>query len=177
MGAGSIIAITSVAIPATVLLFRGIKYLTRRAASADWQVGDRVILDYQHTSTSLTEAVQASGELPRLVGWNFKEVLYQVGDTTYREGWWSVSTNKSANWRASHRKSKRFMGKEPGFTATVNPKISRNQAGGEDEVEFFGKRIELMREVECEVNLKVAIEQEQYELAEKIRERLNGKFR
>jgi len=177
MGIGSIIAIISVAIPATVLLFRGIRYLSRRATSADWQVGDRIILDSSYASTSLVEAVQGSGELPRLVGWNSKEVLYQVGDTTYREKWWSVNTNKSANWRESHKRSKRFMGKEPGFTPTVNPNIGIKNSGVQNEVDFFGKRIELMSEVECEVNLKVAIEQEQYELAEKIRERLNGKFR
>jgi len=174
---GKVIAIIAAAIPTAVFLWKFLVWLSRRISSRGWEVGDKIILDRAHTSSSLYEAVEKSGEMATLVGWNSKHVFYTVGGTTYREDWLSIKTNKSDNWRKSYSESRSFMGKDPGFNPSVSGKLFTDTEGGNDEVEFFGKRIELMSEIECEVNLKLALEQERYELAEKIRERLNGKFR
>jgi hypothetical protein len=64
------------------------------------------------------------------------------------------------------------MGIEPGFKPSVNDTSSSTLSGKK----YDGKPIELLTEVECEVYLKKAIEDEDYDAAELIRKRME-KFR
>jgi hypothetical protein len=64
------------------------------------------------------------------------------------------------------------MGVEPGFKPGVNDTSSSTLSGKQ----YDGKPIELLTEVECEVYLKKAIEDEDYDAAELIRKRME-KFR
>jgi hypothetical protein len=60
------------------------------------------------------------------------------------------------------------MGVEPGFKS----ELGESKSGGK----IDGKPIELLNEIECEVYLKAAIDDQDYETAELIRKRME-KFR
>jgi hypothetical protein len=85
----------------------------------------------------------------------------------YQVNWSVMNFNKSAIWRKNYENAKKVMGCDPAFP---------NGVGTTDKGKVDGKPIELLSEIECEVQLKLAIENEDYTLADKIRKRLE-KFR
>jgi hypothetical protein len=83
--------------------------------------------------------------------------------------WSCLDNNKSANWRQNYEEAKKVMGCDPQFPNGVG--TSSTSKG-----DVNGKPIEVLSEIECEVQLKLAIEKEDYTLADKLRKRLE-KFR
>ena len=63
------------------------------------------------------------------------------------------------------------MGAEPSFNPVIKDESTSNPSEMID-----GKPIELLSEVECQIYLKQALEEENFELAEKIRQQMQ-KFR
>ena len=61
------------------------------------------------------------------------------------------------------------MGSEPGFNPHVEPEKSNTPSGTVE-----GEPIETMNETMCQVYLKKAIEEENYELADRLRKRLEN---
>jgi hypothetical protein len=81
-----------------------------------------------------------------------------------------MNFNKSATWRQNYEVAKKVMGCEPGFTGGVSE--SSKSTGKK----IDGKPIDLMNEIECEVYLKKALDEEDYDTAELIKKRME-KFR
>ena len=104
-----------------------------------------------------------------LCGWNEDNVFYDFNNLIYCESWKSIGNNKSQVWRDNANKCAEFMGSEPGFNPHVEPEKSNTPS---DTIE--GEPIEIMSEIMCQVYLKKAIEEENYELADRLRKRLEN---
>ena len=78
--------------------------------------------------------------------------------------------NKSGLWRQNYEDAKKVMGVNPGFTGNIG---DESETTGK---KVDGKPIDTMNEIECEVYLKKALEEEDYDTAELIKKRME-KFR
>jgi hypothetical protein len=144
------------------------KLKSRKSEFKDWKVGDLLIL--RNTSTEHYEITKMGKSMAKVLGWTEYHLYLEIGDSTRQCSWDCFNDNKSAIWRRNFNNCKEAMGIEPGF----NPSISDTSSLSGKKVE--GKPIELLTEVECEVYLKKAIEDEDYDMAELIRKRME-KFR
>lgn len=134
-------------------------HIRRRKKSKNWDIGDLVKMK--------PRALVGSGnELLTLVGWNSDYIFVDDGKHVNKCEWSDLDFNKSAEWRKNFFECEKYMGKEPLFSNVVS-KITTKKT-------YDGKPIELMNEVECQVYLKKAIEEENFELAELIRKRLEN---
>ena len=89
-------------------------------------------------------------------------------DMVYQVNWSVMNFNKSATWRKNYEDAKKVMGCDPDFSGGV----------GESSIGriYDGKPIDVMNEIECEVYLKKALSEEDYDTAELIKKRME-KFR
>jgi hypothetical protein len=143
-----------------------IKIKLRKEEFKDWVVGDKLILQ---TNTLEYHALKKTGaDLAILVGWSEYNIYIKIGDSTHKCEWSCFDANKSAIWRRNYEECKTAMGKNPGFNAGLGESNSK--------AKIHGKPIELLTEVECEVFLKISIEEEDYDTAELIKKRME-KFR
>lgn len=165
----TIIVISSVVllIVGMSLLFSYVKRHNRKLEYSDWEVGDFIIVS--STSSLYDKLIANKQELASLSAWDNDSIYLEVGDTVYQCDWNIFLHNKSASWRRNYDKAEKIMGTKPGFPRGVkiitNPKESIN---------INGTPIELLSEVECQVHLKKAIEEENYEMADLIRKRLEN---
>lgn len=146
-----------------------INFKIRRKEFKDWKVGDLLIL-----KTNSTEHYQITKEgksMAKVLGWTEDHLYLEIDNSTRQCSWDCFSDNKSAIWRRNYDNCKLVMGVDPGFNSGV--KDSSSSLSGK---KVEGKPIELLSEVECEVYLKKAIENEDYDTAELIRKRME-KFR
>jgi hypothetical protein len=146
-----------------------IKTKNRKKKCKDWKVGDKLILTrYGDYSSIVTKNHK---EFAILKGWSLTDLYIDCGDgSVYKVDWDVLLNNKSDLWRQNYEEAKKVMGVNPGFSGGVG-----------DESESTGKKVEgkpvdLMSEIECEVYLKKAIENEDYDTAELIKKRME-KFR
>jgi hypothetical protein len=142
----------------------------RKSEFKDWKVGDLLILE--SNSSEYREIVKLGKSMTKVVGWTEYYLYLEIGDSTHQCSWDCFKDNKSAIWRRNYENCKSTMGVEPGFKPSVNDTSSSTLSGKK----YDGKPIELLTEVECEVYLKKAIEDEDYDAAELIRKRME-KFR
>jgi hypothetical protein len=86
----------------------------------------------------------------------------------YQVNWSVMNFNKSYTWRKNYEDAKKIMGCDPAFSGGV----------GESSIGkvYDGKPIDVMNEIECEVYLKKALSEEDYDTAELIKKRME-KFR
>jgi hypothetical protein len=133
-----------------------------------WKVGDKLILNSLELELQLQKYDQQYGVL---AGCNTENVFIQIGEDIYCRGWDVIGDNKSHQWRVYHKKCKIAMGAEPSFNPVIKDESTSNPSEMID-----GKPIELLSEVECQIYLKQALEEENFELAEKIRQQMQ-KFR
>jgi hypothetical protein len=84
--------------------------------------------------------------------------------------------NKSAIWRNNYDDAKKEMGINPAFPydAMSLPEYSNDDFLIPIGEKFQGKDISLMTETECQVYLKIAIDNDDYSTAELIRKRLEN---
>jgi len=140
----------------------------RKTKCKNWKVGDKLSLirgDYYRILE------QNSKEFATLEGWDLDNLYISCGSNmTYQVSWSVMSFNKSATWRKNYDDAKKVMGCEPGFTGGVSE--SSKSTGKKVD----GKPVDLMTEIECEVYLKKALENEDYDTAELIKKRME-KFR
>lgn len=146
-----------------------LKLKTRRKEFKDWKVGDLLIL--KNSSTEHYQITKLGKSMVKVLGWTEDHLYLEIDGYTRQCSWDCFSNNKSAIWRRNYDNCKLVMGVDPGFNTDV--KDSSSSLSGK---KVEGKSIELLSEVECEVYLKKAIEDEDYDMAELIRKRME-KFR
>jgi hypothetical protein len=147
-------------------LYHTIQLNSRKSEFKDWIVGDKLIL--KTSSAEYTELQKLNQSLGNVVGWNVDNIYLKIGDTTHKCEWSCFDSNKSALWRRNYDECKKYMGVDPGFNGELGESNSK--------AKIHGKTIELLSEVECEVYLKIAIDEEDYDTAELIKRRME-KFR
>jgi hypothetical protein len=156
-----------------VILRKLIKNSNRKSTYKDWKSGDMLILD-RYNGDVAYKALNASGKTyAKLCGWSMDSVYVDVHDgSVYKIDWSEVKLNKSATWRKNYEEAKKVMGTNPDFSPEIvqqgKSKSSTSSTGGK----IDGKEIDLLSEVECQVYLKLAIEEEDYQSAELIRKRM-----
>jgi len=140
----------------------------RRAKCKNWKVGDKLSL-YRGDYNNLLE--KNNKEFATLEGWDLDNLYISCGNNmTYKVNWSVMNFNKSATWRQNYDDAKKVMGCEPGFTGGID---GDSKSTGK---KVDGKPVDLMNEIECEVYLKRAIENEDFDTAELIKKRME-KFR
>jgi hypothetical protein len=140
----------------------------RKSRCKNWKVGDKLSLNRGDHYNILQKS---NKEFATLEGWDLDNLYISCGNNmTYQVNWSAMNFNKSATWRQNYDKAKKVMGCEPGFSGGVG---ESSKSTGKT---YSGKPIDLMTEIECEVYLKKALEEEDYDTAELIKERMN-KFR
>jgi len=138
----------------------------RKSICKSWKVGDKLILC--RGDEYYRELEKNNEDYAILEGWDLNKIYINCGDdTVYQVNWSVMSVNKSDTWRKNYENAKKVMGCDPRFP---------NGVVTTDKGKVNGKPIETMTEIECEVQLKLAIENEDYTLADKLRKRME-KFR
>lgn len=167
MGILIIIAAGVTVIGITILLVN-YHYKQRKEMLKTWQVGDKLYpkLDFHLNNPDASQAFAKSGkEFLTLVGFTMYHVFVKIDGITYKIEFKYIDFNKSAIWRENYDTCKEFMGTEPDF----NPVIGESDSSNDN---IDGKPIELLTEIECQIYLKQALEEEKFELAEKIRQQM-----
>ena len=118
----------------------------------DWQVGDTISILFH-----------GDEKLKNLLGWTIDNVYIENDGHTHKLDMSKVVFNKSAIWRRNYDECKSIMKTEPGF------KPGLTKLNGDV---YEGKHINTMSEVECQVYLKMALENEEFEIAEKIKKQM-----
>ena len=146
-----------------------IKTKNRKKKCKDWKVGDKLILTrYGDYSSIVTKNHK---EFAILKGWSLTDLYIDCGDgSVYKVDWDVLLNNKSDLWRQNYEEAKKVMGVNPGFSGGVG---DESESTGK---KVDGKPVDLMSEIECEVYLKQAIKNEDYDTAELIKKRME-KFR
>lgn len=140
----------------------------RKTKCKNWKVGDKLSLCKGRYNDIL---INKRKEFAILKGWDLYNLYIDCGDDmVYQVSWSVMNFNKSATWRKNYDDAKKVMGCEPGFTGGVSE--SSKSTGKKVD----GKPVDLMSEIECEVYLKKALENEDYDTAELIKKRME-KFR
>lgn len=139
----------------------------RKKEIKDWRIGDKLTLEGGQYYRDLQKN---NVDYAILKGWTLSNLYINCGDGYVHKVSWSVmDVNKDALWRRNFEEAKKVMGCDPEFPNGVG--TSSSSKG-----EVNGKPIETLSEIECEVQLKLAIENEDYTLADKLRKRIE-KFR
>ena len=146
-----------------------IKDNLRKKRCKDWKVGDKLILTRVGDYSSIV--TKNHKEYAILKGWSLTDLYIDCGGgSTYKVDWDVLRDNKSDLWRQNYEEAKKVMGVNPGFTGDIG---DESETTGK---KVDGKPVDLMSEIECEVYLKKAIENEDYDTAELIKKRME-KFR
>jgi hypothetical protein len=149
-------------------VFVVIKKRNRKKICKNWKIGDKLILTRIGGYDSVLK--ENNKEYAILKGWSLTDLYIDCGGGLINKVDWDVLRhNKSDNWRQNYEEAKQVMGVNPAFNAVIdeNESISKK---------VNGKSIDLMLEIECEVYLKKAIEEDDFETAELIKKRME-KFR
>lgn len=143
----------------------------RKKLTSTWEVGDVIILDMSYVSLGLEQYLQKHNgkNAVKLSGWNENNIIYEFQNKVFIEDWKSLKTNKSDYWRTQHNNCQEYMGKVPSFTPIVTD-IVESSTSNSDMVD--GQPIETLSETMCEIYLKKAIKDENYEMADKLRKRM-----
>ena len=146
-----------------------IKDNNRKKKCKNWKVGDKLILSRYGDYSSILK--QHRKEFAILKGWSLTDLYIDCGDgSVYKVDWDVLTNNKSDLWRQNYEEAKKVMGVNPGFSGGIG---DESESTGK---KVDGKPVDLMNEIECEVYLKQAIENEDYDTAELIKKRME-KFR
>lgn len=157
-----------------ILLGLYISYRKDKKEMASWEIGDQIIL--YSSSKEYKELENAGRKYAILLGWTITHVFLDLGDNACTKCEHKiVGRNKSAHWRKNFDEAKGFMNKEPKFSRNLQGENSISLSSQKNDF-LDGKVLELLNETECEVYLKKAIDEENYQMAEKIRRRME-KFR
>ena len=140
----------------------------RRAKCKTWKVGDKLVLCKGRHNDILEHRKK---EFAILKGWDLENLYIDCGDNmVYQVNWSVMNYNKSAIWRENYENAKKVMGCDPAFSGGVGESSTLTNRI------YCGKPIDTMNEIECEVYLKKALDEEDYETADLIRQR-QEKFR
>ena len=149
---GIVIASITLCILAGVLIILWSVKKGRKKETSDWQVGDLLVINGQDNMVSL-------------LGWSEEAFYIELENAVHKIEWTQFKFNKSAIWRRNHKSCEDYMGSQPGFKPGLKDEVSTKS-------KINDKPIELLSEVECQVYLKKALEEENYELADAIRKQM-----
>ena len=140
----------------------------RKRKSKNFKVGDKLALKSDSRHSNILKNKRK--EYAILKGWDLQHLYIDCGDNSvYQVNWSVMDFNKSAIWRKNYEDAKKVMGCNPAFSFEIN---EGNGSGSSfDGQKYDGKVIEVMSEIECEIYLKKALEEENYEAADLIRKR------
>jgi len=139
----------------------------RKKRCQSWKIGDKLALCKGRHNDILSTKRK---EYAILKGWDLDHLYIDCGDDmVYQVNWSVMNFNKSDSWRKNYENAKKVMGCDPAFSGGVG---DSNPIGRI----YDGKPIDLMNEIECEVYLKKALDEEDYDTAELIKKRME-KFR
>jgi hypothetical protein len=148
---------------------KSIRAKNRKKKCENWKVGDKLILSRVGDYTSIL--TKNHKEFAILKGWSLTDLYIDCGDgLVYKVDWDVLRDNKSGLWRQNYEEAKKVMGVNPGFSGAIG---DESETTGK---KVDGKPVDLMNEIECEVYLKRAIENEDFDTAELIKKRME-KFR
>jgi len=145
--------------------FRWFRKYTIRKITDGWEVGDNMVLERD----AILRMRLMEPCAPQLAGFYEDFVFIKCGNLTINMGWDDIMYNKSYMWRKFYRESHKFMGVEPGFEETLKESEDRNNSNTESTTKLD---VRFLNETECKVYLDIALENEDYELADKLRKRL-----
>lgn len=137
-----------------------------------WEIGDDIYLFVNKVKIYNPEVnLPYNKRSFELYGWNKNKVFLNInGRLTYIE-MNCVEFNNTAIWRKHFDDCYNIMGKSPNFKRNnVFKNIDKDEPKKDNILD--GKSIDSLTETECQVYLKIAIEQEKYELAEKIKKQM-----
>jgi hypothetical protein len=145
----------------------------RRNRFKDWELDDLLLI---RPNTMVGKTLNSNGkEYGVLAGWTDEHLYINMGDGTVQKTKWSVlELNKSAYWRQNYDEVKKIIKKEPKFPRKVIEKSPTKTSEIGKGKTYDGKDIELLTEIECQVYLKKAIEEEDYSTAELLRKRMEN---
>ena len=144
----------------------------RKKMVSNWKVGDVILVDKDKIPLSLFKDLKGKNSVT-LSGWNKDYVFLNIGDYTYSVEYNCIEHNKSAIWRLHYNNCEKYMGIKPKFSDEVSkPEIEETI----NKELIYGEPIETLNETQCEVYLKKALENQEFEIAEKIKKRME-KFR
>jgi hypothetical protein len=151
----------------TTLVFLIRSYNKKKKKNVDWKLGDYI--SFYGGDSCPIELSNRDGLYFRLLGWDESHVYVKnAEDDVIKVDRGLVRTNKSQIWRKNFEDCKKYMGTTPLFTGEL---YNKKEIDG---TFVYGKDIELLTETECNVYLKKAIEEENYEIAKIIREKLDS---
>ena len=153
----------------STFLFNRSRYFRKRTIkkiTKDWKVGDNIVLERD----AILRMRLQNPCTPQLAGFYEDYVFIKCGNLTINMGWDDVMYNKSQTWRKFYSESKKFMGQEPGFQDILMEVNSQSGSNSESTTELD---VRFLTEIECKVYLDIALENEDYELADKLRKRLD----
>ena len=140
---------------------------SRRKRCQSWEIGDKLALCKGRHNDILSTKRK---EFAILKGWDLDNLYIDCGDNmVYQVDWSVMNFNKSDIWRRNYENAKKVMGCDPAFSGGVGDSSPAGRI-------YDGKQIDLMNEIECEVYLKKALDEEDYDTAELIKKRME-KFR
>lgn len=128
------------------------KRKARKKETSDWQVGDMLIIYGENNMVSL-------------VGWSNEAFYINADGAAQKVEWEKFRYNKSAVWRRNYKSCEEYMGAQPGFKPSLKDGVSPKS-------KINDKPIELLTEIECQIYLKKALDEENYELADAIRKQM-----
>jgi hypothetical protein len=150
-----------------------IKRLIRKSKkniSKDWKIGDLVKVSDNVTTIHDTKI------LHKLLGWNQDHIFVEEDYVAHKCDWSQIEFNKSAEWRKNYDDCEKFMGSKPYIPRTI-----KNLEDVIKEIDvpitgpiYYDKEINKLSEIECEILLNKAIEEENFEIAELIKRRLES---
>jgi len=144
-----------------------IQVKSRRKRCKSWKIGDKLALNKGKHNDILNNKCK---EFAILKGWDLDNLYIDCGDNmVYQVDWSVMNFNKSDIWRRNYENAKKVMGCDPAFSGGVGDSSPAGRI-------YDGKPIDLMNEIECEVYLKKALDEEDYDTAELIKKRME-KFR
>jgi len=139
----------------------------RKKRCQSWKIGDKLALCKGRHNDILSTKRK---EYAILKGWDLDHLYIDCGDDmVYQVNWSVMNFNKSDSWRKNYENAKKVMGCDPAFNGGVGDSSPAGRI-------YDGKQIDLMNEIECEVYLKKALDEEDYDTAELIKKRME-KFR
>ena len=101
-----------------------------------------------------------------LLGWSKDSFYIDKDGETIKYRLDEIEINHSAEWRKSYKECKTFMGKEPGFDSTTGDRKSSVKV-------VNGRTINSLYETECLIYLKQCLDDEDFETAELIKQRMD----
>ncbi len=137
----------------------------RKAEFADWQIDD--VIEFWN-----------SNDLIKVKAWSTDVMVYHEKDRVRTVKWSNFHRNKSAYWRRLNKECKQAMKTDKDV---VNVEVTiLNSKGNNSKSSSYssshplldGKAVELLTETECQVYLNLALQEEEFELAEAIKNRM-----